>query len=266
MIPIKDLIKTGYKTVNKFAPELLTGLAVLGTGVTGYLGVKAGMNIAVTYADKMAKGEDISPQGKTKIILKETAPVIAAGGVTIAAIISSGVISKKRMKALATSYALLAESSETFKRKVAERIGDKKMDDIRGDIAKEEFEKDAGKEIMAKETAGGTYLFKDGATKQYFRSSADYVRKMQNKVNSFYTQGENFVTVSEWYGYLGPEDPCDSMAELGWPAGSGIRFELGSCIAPNGEPAYLIMYDVPPMSMEEGELYDMNHAVENAYL
>lgn len=266
MIPIKQLCKAGLKKADKYAPELLMGLGVLGTAVTGYLGVKAGMNIAVTYADKMAKGEDISPQGKTKIILKETAPVIAAGGVTIAAIISSGVISKRRMKALATSYALLAESSETFKRKVVEKIGDKKVDEIKGEIAKEEFEKDKDIDIQAVETAGGSYLFKDGITKQYFRSSADYVRKMQNKVNSFYTQGENFVTVSEWYGYLGIEPPCEPLAGLGFPAASGIRFELASCITPSGEPGYLIVYDIDPMTEEEAELYDMNHAVENSYI
>ena len=170
------------------------------------------------------------------------------------------------MKALATSYAILAESADIYRRKVVERIGEHKEDEVRGAIAQDEFAKDADRnDIQVVNTQGGSYLFKDQITKQYFRADADFVRKMQNRVNEFYKQGENFVTVSEWYSYLGLESPGDPVGMLGWPASCGIKFELNSCICPGGEPGYYIMYDVMPMTEDEAENYDRNHYVSDTY-
>ena len=270
MLPIKDMIKIGVKFCEKNAPTILTVAACVGVGATGYLSFKAGEQAAYDIADELIALDDdeatIDTKTKAKIIVKNVAPAAAVGSVTIAAIISSNVINIRRMKALAASYAILAESADIYRRKVVERIGEHKEDEVRGAIAQDEFAKDADRnDIQIVNTQGGSYLFKDQITKQYFRADADFVRKMQNRVNEFYKQGENFVTVSEWYSYLGLECPGDPVGMLGWPASCGIKFELNSCICPGGEPGYYIMYDVMPMTEDEAENYDRNHYVSDTY-
>ena len=265
MIPIKQLLTTGAKFCQKNASTILSIAAAGGVIATGYLGVKAGMDIAYDISDAGGP-EDVAPKEKAKIILKDAAPSIAVGGLTIAAIISSRVIDIRRARAMAASYALLAESSEVYRRKVIEKLGEKKDNEVLGEIAEEEF-KDVtdGKDIQAIQTLGGQYLFKDEVTKQYFRADVDFVRKMQNKVNKFYGQGENFVTISDWLGYLGLEEPIYPLGTLGWPASCGIEFDLPAVICPNGEPGYLVKYKYEPMTEEEGETYDMNHYISSTY-
>lgn len=262
MIPIKQLIKQGGKWASKHSTEILTVVSSVGVCATGYFGVRAGMKLA---NDIQPEVEDHTKKEIAVTVLKDTWPVLTSGGLTIAAIISSGIISKRKYKALATSYAILSEASETYRRKVVEQIGEKKHDEIMGEAAKKEFE-DFNDDIQVTETPGGSYLFKDELTKQYFRSSVNYIRKMQNKVNSFYTQGEDFVESSTWISYLGLESPCESYGKLGFPAASGIDFDLDSTIAPNGEPAYFIRYNAYPMDEKEAALYDMNHQIERSYI
>jgi hypothetical protein len=264
MIPIKQLIKQGGKWASKHSTEILTVVSSVGVVATGYFGVRAGMKLA---NDIQPEVEDRTKKEIAVTVLKDTWPVLTSGGLTMAAIISSGVISKRKYRALATSYAILAEASETYKHKVIEQLGEKKHDEIMGEASKKEFEDyKEGDEVQAVGTDGGVYLCKDGITKQYFRSSADYIRKTQDKVNKFYLQGENFVTVGTWYSYLGLECPSSVVSELGFPATSGIDFELVSTICPNGEPGYYIQYNVDPMTEDEAELYDMNHSVESVYV
>lgn len=262
MIPIKGIVSTVGKFCSKNSSTLLSIGACVGVIATGYFGVKAGMKMQEDLVnlqfDKI--GEDVTPKEKATVIVKDCATTVAVGGLTMAMIASSRIIDIRRAKAMAASYAILAEAHETMRRKAVEKIGEHKMDEVRGEIAKEEFEDCTG-EVQAVSTQGGNFLFKDQITKVYFRADADFVRKVQNKVNAFYAQGENFVTVSEWHSYLGLESPGEPVSELGWPASCGIKFDLASCIAPNGEPAYYIMYEVPPMTQEEGEAYDANHYI-----
>lgn len=259
---IKNLVKTVTTFCSKNASTILTIGACAGVAATGYFAFKSGVKTVMDLQDiEFEKaGEDITPKDKAMIIVKDCAVPAAVGGLTMAMIISSRIIDIKRAKAMAASYAILAESADTFRRKAIEKAGERKIDEIRGEIAKDEF-KDSNDDIQAESTQGGNFLFKDQITKVYFRADADFVRKVQNKVNAFYAQGENFVTVSEWYSYLGLESPGEPVSELGWPASCGIKFDLASTICPNGEPGYYIMYEVPPMTQEEGEAYDANHYI-----
>lgn len=269
MIPIKQLIKQGGKWASKHSTEILTVVSSVGVVATGYFGVKAGMKLA---NDIQPEVEDRTKKEIAVTVLKDSWPVITSGGLTIAAIISSGIISKRKYKALATSYAILSEASETYRRKIIETIGDKKYDEALGNVAEKEFE-DFNDEVQVVNTEGGSYLCKDKLTNQYFRSSSDYIFNMQRRVNKFYLQGETFVNFETWYSYLGLEAP-EWLVEmnLGFPATSGIDIvtdenqHLPTCTAPNGEPAYLIDYNVPPMSEEMAGIYDSNHFLERNYI
>lgn len=266
MLPVKSFIKTSAKFCQRNASTILTVASCFGVVATGCLAFKAGERSAYDLADEYEQNGDISKKAKAKIVVKNAAPVVVVGGLTMASIVSSHVIDIRKMRAMAASYAMLAESADIYRRKVIERIGEHKEDEVRSQIAADEFSKDADRiDIQIVNTQGGSYLFKDQITKQYFRSDADFVRKMQNRVNEFYKQGENFVTVSEWYSYLGLESPGDPVGMLGWPASCGIKFELSSCICPGGEPGYYIMYDVMPMTEDEAENYDRNHYVSDTY-
>lgn len=265
MVPIKQILSGVAKWSSKNSNTLLTVFTSVGVVVTGVTAYKAGYDTGYDISLREGEGEDLTKKDKAKMIAKSAVVPVLTGGLTMAGAIDNNISHVKKERQMARSYALLAESAESFRRNVRENLGEHKFDKVLGEQAKKEFAEVTEEDFQAINTDGGGYLFKDGVTKQYFRSSADYVRKMQNKVNSFYAQGENFVTVGEWCSFLGIEPPCDSVSSLGWPS-CGVQFDLASTICPNGEPGYYICYDIEPMTEDEGEVYDNNHFLERSYM
>lgn len=262
-------LKAFGKDVIRFAKRnsetILMVVGVIGTGATAYYGIKDGMQIGYELAEAISKDEEITTKEKAKIVLKNSKRTLAASGITWAAIISSGVISIKKQKAMARTYAIMSEIGHTYRQKVIDTMGEQKDNIVLGKIAEEEFAKDDLDKVQIIETGHGSVLFKDNFTKQYIRSSVDYIRKMQNKVNEFYKFGEDKVTFGEWCDYAGFEYPAEKIAEFCFPAASGVQFELPACTCPNGEPGFLIFYDVEPMTREEADIYDTNHYVASTY-
>lgn len=268
MLPLRQLGKGAFIFVKRNSSTILSVLALAGVGAVGYFGYKAGENVAYDLAEEYERNGDFDKKTKAKIIVKNMAPVAAAGAVTWACIISSHVINIRKMKAMAASYAMLAESASVYRRKVIERIGEHKNDEIEGDIGQEEFDKDKDKEIVAVQTFGGGYLCKDGITGQYFRSDANSILKILDNLNAGYICSGERVSVNEYCAAFGLEPPCDCAGDLEWPSAMRVRPELRSVMCPNGEPGYYLWYssDAQPMTPEMCDIYDTNHYSDVSYL
>lgn len=272
MLPIKDMIKIGVKFCEKNAPTILTVAACVGVGATGYLSFKAGEQAAYDIADELIALDDdeatIDTKTKAKIIVKNAAPAVAVGGVTMAAIISSNVINIRRMKALATSYAILAESADIYRRKVVERIGEHKEDEVRGAIAKERFDKFDGEDFKAQavDTGHGIYWCIDEATKQPFLSSSEWILSQKSRADRYVVEGEDFISLGEWCSMLGIKEPMSPLCDLGWPASVGVPLvvPIPTCTQNNGEPGYDLQYTMEPMSREDADIYNANHYISSA--
>lgn len=269
MLPLKDICKIVGTFTKKNAPTILSIAAGLGVFGTGYLAFKAGEDTAYDIADVYEQtGEDPDKKTKAKIVVKRCVPAVGMGVVTIAMIASSNIISIRRAKAMAASYAILAESADIYRRKVIERVGEHKEDEIRGAIAKERFDNFDSDEFksQAVDTGHGVYWCIDEATKQPFLSSSEWILSQKSRADRYVVEGEDFISLGEWCSMLGIREPMSPLCDLGWPASVGIPLvvPIPTCTQNNGEPGYDLQYTMEPMSREDAEIYNANHYISSA--
>jgi hypothetical protein len=268
------MIKGFLKTAGKFAKDnsgiILAVVAGVGVAATEYFSIRAGMDLRDDLEELAysKEGEDITPKEKAMVIVKDCALPTATVVLTWACIASSKIIDIRKAKAMAASYALLAESSDHFRRRVAEHIGDKEMEKVNCEIAKEEIDNVDVKKVQAINRGHGNYFCLDQITKQPFMASSDYILGRKRDLDMRAGQGEDYISVSEWCSYLDIEQPIDSVGELVWPASMGVPLELyedhlPSITMENGEPGYYLKYTVSPMTVEEADIYNANHYIDS---
>lgn len=268
------MIKGILKTVGKFARDnsgiILAVVAGVGVAATEYFSIRAGMDLRDDLEELAysKKGEDVTPKEKAMVIVKDCALPTAMVVLTWACIASSKVIDIRKAKAMAASYALLAESSDRFRRKVAEHIGDKEMEKVNCEIAKEEMDKIDFNKVQAVNTGHGNFWCEDEITRQPFLACSDWILGRKRDLDLRCGQGEDYISVSEWYSYLGLKPPIEKVGDLVWPASMGVPLELyedhlPSITMENGEPGYYLKYTVSPMTVEEADIYNANHYIDS---
>ena len=267
MLPLRQLGKGAMIFCKRNSSTILSVLALAGVGAVGYFGYKAGENVAYDLAEEYERNGDFDKKTKAKIVVKNMAPVVAAGAVTWACIISSHVIDIRKMKAMAASYALLAESAEVYRHKVIERFGEHKHDEVLGDIAQERFEGLSDEQkSLAIDTGHGVYLCLDDVTKQTFLSSAEWILAQKSRADRYVVEGEDFISIGEWCSMLGIKEPISPLCNMGWPASVGIPLvvPIPSCTQNNGEPGYDLQYEMEPMTREDADIWNANHYISSA--
>lgn len=269
MIPIKGIVGTVGKFCSKNSSTLLSIGACLGVVATGYFGVKAGMQLQDDLLElKVSRMGEETPKEKATVIVKDCVTTVAVGGLTMAMIVSSNIISIRRAKAMAASYAILSESAEVFRRKCIEEMGHNRTDKVYGELAQEELDKHDFEHIDrdAVPRAGtGQFWVVDSLTKQEMLADCSHVWKIKSQLDRRVIEGDDYITVNEWLYYLGFAEAGEPIDKFVWPASMGIPVvdecdkNLPTGHTRNGEPAYVIEYYYPPMTEEEADIYNANH-------
>lgn len=251
-------VKAVAKATPKFCAKNSTTLLMIGASVgvagTGYLAFSSGVKTgrALQAAETLYSDEPVELTRKEKAKIAWTASkgtIIGAatvGALTIAQIVSSGIIDIRRQKALSTALALSTEAARTYKDKVIETLGEKKEAEIHSNIAQEEEDKDPIGDKYIIDTGHGNVLYKDGITKRYFRSDPEWIRKAQEEANNWYLAGEDFISINEWYSLLNIEE-CEDLDDLGWNVDEAIKFDVDwICVGDDHEPCGVIRYHIEP--------------------
>lgn len=242
--------------VKKKSPAILTGLALVGLGITAYKAYKAGPKIEKILKEKREDLKSVAPEDKdakrqvTKELVtevaKEAAPVVIMMVATGACILGSQSISSKRIAVLSAGYAAAEKSINGLNTKMEEILGEKKTRAIKDAIVKDNIEKD-GKvpEDKVIITGNGDVLCKDLYSGRYFRSNAEKIRQAIAALSED-CRVDNYVELNELYGELGiPEIPLGS--DFGWNVDDLVRgtlpISISAQISENGEPCLCLDYD-----------------------
>ena len=151
-------------TVKKFSPEILVGVGIVGTVASGVLACRATLKVsdilddAKLTIDKIKevradeKFEDNYSEEDAKkdltIVYSQTifkmiklyAPSVMLGATSIACIVTSTNILKKRNLALAAAYAGVDKSFKEYRKRVVDRYGNQVDYELRHNIKAEQFE------------------------------------------------------------------------------------------------------------------------------
>jgi hypothetical protein len=265
------LFKRAGKVAAENSPAILTALGVSGTLTTAYLAAKAGFkSVAVLQeAEENKKAEFLGdalreveegpePQGVTKMTPEPLttrekveavwplyAPAVASAAFTVSAIILAARVSERRNAALAAAYTTVRESYTEYRAKNVEKIGKKKEQEVRDEIAQDRINrKPVSKGVLLLTKKGGETLIQDAWTGRFFTSSKALIDKAVNDFNSQLIKND-YGSLSEFWNLIGIPSTTDSDY-IGWSVDQLLEIDWTGVIDENEEPALSFTFKTLP--------------------
>lgn len=203
--------------LRKYAPEILAGVAVVGVVATTLSAIKATPKVyALIEHNEDIKNRALTPSEQLIIALPNYRNAIIFGGITISAIISSSVLSFKRMESLkelaATSYILLDTAFKEYREQVVEMFGEEADQKIAGGLFLKKHSNITRDDV----------LFYEPVTKRYFETTHEELAKAVYELNRKYAiDGE--VSLNYFLKLIGLEETVQGNIN-GWNAAMNWEF------------------------------------------
>jgi hypothetical protein len=262
---LDSVINSFLLKTDKYTPQILTGLGVVGMIKTAKMAYDAGPKGKAIMEAKKKDLKDCNPRDReskmavygevVKEMIPVIGPVIAMGAVTSACIIGSDRASSKRIATLSAAYSITEAAFRDYKEKTAEVIGEKKAQNIREKISKDRVAKNppTQEDVQNVNTytivGDGTCLCLDSYSGRYFHSNAQKIGSAINRLSSD-IQSEMYISLNEFWDELNsPELPRTKMGDdLGWNIDDCTKgrlpISLDAVLTPDGQPCLCIDYDV----------------------
>ncbi len=248
--------------VTKHSPTILTSgaaVGVVGTAVLAVKGYKRAQEKIIEHemdSELLIKGEAIFDEGslqeitpchfrqrtkweEVKLTWSCYLPSVFIGMATIAAMVEANSINLKRNLALATAYSLSEEAAKEFKDKVAETIGQRKVEKIEHEIAQDRLNQSTLPNYIPTIGYGSVLqLYRDHWSGQFFYSYTSYIEKMEHVMNNLIKKEES-ASINDWYELLGLQQTefgdCFGWMYNGDPSEDIFHIRWDHCWAPDGE-------------------------------
>ena len=237
------------KKISDEAPTILTG-----TAVGGVVASLITMRNSTLKADKIIKEHQAKKKEKLKfkekflLTWKTYIPTAVSAGLTIAAIISSNVISKKRLSALSILCSGAEAALSQYQNKVEQLIGKNKAQKVKDEIAQDIVDAsditENDDEESIQEVGQGTTWCLDKLTGRKFKSSAEHIRRAQNDANMALLGGSQ-ISLNEFYDYLGL-DNCSLGDIVGFDESNPVNISFSSALK-GSQPVLVLSYNVSPI-------------------
>lgn len=199
---------------------ILTGVGVAGVVVTAVSSAKATPK-AIELLDKAEekKGAELTKMEKFKAAAPAYIPTALIGASTIACVVGSRVLDKRKQAALIAAYKVLDESYKEYRDKTTELFGESVDTKIKEEVAKDKYDQ-AEVETRAHHT--DALLFYDQYSNRYFWRTMQEVREAEYHFNrNFALRG--YAELNEFYEFLFL-DPTEYGATVGWSMEAGGVF------------------------------------------
>lgn len=214
------------KFIKKHSSAILTGMSIIGVGITTGLAINSTIKAVKIIEDKtveLTKHEKIyadnnpytvaiPPKFTKKDILyytwKQYIPVAVSGLSTILCIIGVHNLNRRTQASLISAYALLDNTYKEYKKKIQEEYpDDPKVVDFEHEIIKSKFDKNI-------QLDKNKQLFFDYQSMRYFESTLKEVKEAEQHLNDCLAE-DGYVCLNEMYDFLElPKTPYGW--QLGW--------------------------------------------------
>lgn len=237
----KGIVKQALNFVQKNQSTILTGLGVAGLVSTSVLTAQATVK-AVRKCD--AQKEELDLKERFLLTWKLYIPPVAMGAVSVACIIGAHTADAKKNAALAGLYAITEETLQDYRQKIVERLGEKKEEEVYGDVVQERLEKHPVNDTQIILTGKGETLCFDSYSGRYFKSDIETLRQIQNDLNHDLL-GEMWVPINDLYYVIGLE-PISMGEDIGWTTDELIEMTFNTKLAKDGTPCLVIDLNAKP--------------------
>ena len=247
---LTKFVKTVRTTARKHSPEILTGLGIAGMVTTVVMAVRAtpkALNMLEDAEEEkyVNEQEELTTFEKVKATWKCYIPAAVVGTVSIGCLVGASSVNARRNAALATAYALSESTLKEYQEKVVEKLGEKKEQEIRDDIAKDHVDRNPISKSEVIVTGNGDTTCFDILSGRYFTSNIEKLRRVENELNR-QMRYDMYVSLNEFYDAIGL-DHIKIGDSLGWNIDSGyIELKFSSQLDEHGTPCLVLDYSLEP--------------------
>jgi hypothetical protein len=259
------LFKRAGQVAAENSPAILTAIGVTGTLTTAYLAAKGALKAAEALkeaeeekrAEHFAHVSDsegkptevefvgLTTQEKFEATWEYMVPAAMSAAMTVAAIICSNRISDRRTAALASAYSVVKESYTEYQAKTAEKVGPKKAQEIKDDVAAEMVKRHPIRSTEVIMTGGGQVPFYDRWSGRYFYSDIESVRKGVNDFNQQLLH-DMYASLNEFWSMIKvPSAACGEY--LGWTSDNFLEIDI-TWVTIEGERVAVVDFKTLPIA------------------
>ena len=239
----KGIINEGMRFVKENQSTILTALGVAGLVSTGVLTAQATVK-AVRRIDKI--DPNMALRERFLLTWRLYIPPVAMGAISAACIIGAHSTDMKKNAALAGLYTLTEETLQDYRKKVVEKIGEKKEEEVYGDAVQERIKRKPIESAEVIMTGKGETLCFESYSGRYFKSDIETLRRIQNDLNHDLL-GQMWVPLNDLYYVIGLE-PTKMGDEIGWTTDELIEMKFNAGLTPDGTPCLVIDLNAQPLS------------------
>lgn len=238
----QGIMKKGFNFIQKNQSTILTGLGVAGLVSTAVLTAQATAK-ATRKIDSIQ--EELTMKERFLLTWRLYIPPVTMGVVSVACIIGAHSADVKKNAALAGLYTLTEETLQDYRQKVKEKLGEKKEEEVYGEVTQERINKHPVKSSEVIVTGKGDVLCYDSYSGRYFKSDIETLRRIQNDLNHD-MMGQMWVALNDLYCVLGLE-PVKMGDDIGWTTDELIEMKFSSNLTKDGEPCLVIDLNAKPI-------------------
>ncbi|MCM1578805.1 MAG: DUF6353 family protein [Ruminococcus sp.] len=205
MSKFRTLINKATFTLKKHSPEILAAAGVIGTVTAAVMACRAttrlddilseanqkldnikamsGKEVLGTpYSEETAKKDTVITYAHTAgRVVRLYAPAVLLGALSISSILASNDILRKRNMALAAAYATVDEGFKSYRKRVAERLGEEAEKEIKYNLRQTDIEEtetdENGNERTVTRTVNAVDISENSEYARFFDESSPYYEK-----------------------------------------------------------------------------------------
>lgn len=231
-----NLVTRASQVLKSNSPAILTALGVSGTITTAYLTGKASYRAAQRLSEEPAW---LSNREKAELVWDLYVPAAFSGAFTIGCIVGATRISSKRAAAAYSIVTLSEKAFEEYREKVVEKLGERKEQEVRDEIAQSRVDSHPGGSAIV--VGSGNVLCCELFTMRYFQSDMESLRKAENNINAKLNQ-HDYATLDDFYYMVGLGFTSDS-GSIGWQSDRLMSLDFTTTLTGDGKPCLAFGYN-----------------------
>jgi hypothetical protein len=243
-----DLARRASKLAIDHSPTILTSIGVVGTITTAYLAGKASFEAAdIIRLKEGTEGQLRNPREKLKerfnLVWKLYIPPAVMGVATVTCIIGANRVGARRAAGLAAAYTITEKTFEEYKAKVVEKLGERKEQAVRDEIAQDRIDTSYGEDAKLFGVSEGELCY-DKFSDRFFLGSIEGINSAVNALNNAMNH-DGYAALADFYRLLEIEAPGYSE-QIGWNSDRLLAINFSSTLAHGSKPVIVMDFRNEP--------------------
>lgn len=234
---IKSMAAKAAFMLRKNSPVLLTGSAIVGTGLTAYLSAMAGRKHVYEMLDR----DPVSRKEELKLVWKFYIPPTVSGVGTVACMVGANRVGMQRTAAAQAGLVLAERTYSEYRDKVIDQFGERTDKNIREEVAKDRVRDNQPPAPDILVTGPGNVLSCELYTGRYFASDMETLRRAMNTLNAQLISRDR-ASLEDFYDLIGLGETTGSEL-TGWTSDRMMELEFTTVLTEDGRPCLAFQYN-----------------------